>query len=860
MSVTYATGRNLASKSIPAANSSVYVPYERPSDWLELPTVGPTDQKFAGLIAVFDNDSNYVSLTASHSSTLSFSGNIGNGSNTGAGNIMSATQSPQPAVTVGMYLSNGTLPDGSLTVTAINTATFTATASGTTLTVTAMSSGTISRGMVINGYPVFISAFGTGTGGTGTYTLSGTATGSITSAQSFTVSASTPFISNTTIIASDGLQVDWGDGNVETFASGASRVWHQYDYAAISDTTISTLGYKQAIVTVTPPAGKNLLTFSLQTSVPVSNIITPSINWLDIIFGSPYLNGVSIGGNSLTNLFPMLEKSTWVSKASGYQPGQLYRNCWALQEPIFSESLNDFTGTSFWFGQCFKLRNAPELNLSNVTSMTGMFNLCYNLQYIPQYDTRKVTDMSTTFQGCTNLTSIPLFNTSNVTNFSQAFDSCRLLENIPYFNTYNATNMSSMFATCVSLKTIPQFDTSKVTTMASMFTGCANLKTIPFLNTSNVTTTYAMFSNCSSLETIPLIDTSKSTNTSTMFAFCSSLMSVPTLNTSNVANMQAMFNTCLSLPAVPTFNTGSSLNFNSMFNSCASLRGDIVIDRSTSIGNPNVSSMLAGATLVNSLTVSLPSGSSTNTTLSSTLNNARSIKSVNLGNCAGVTTTTSFVSSTNSLASLRVPNIPISISVGQTLLSKDALEILFYDLAPNATSQTVTISATPGATTPVTSTMVAGSSAGTFTIQVANTASFQEGMYVTNSVCFADSSVTYSNTNWTFTKTAHGLLNGEMVSFTGATFPTGITRYGIYYVVNRTSSTFQVSLTPGGSVVSFSTSGTTTMRNVFKINSIVDSTTMVLNAPITATTTATALSGRMLNTYIATLKNWTVTG
>lgn len=39
-------------------------PWVRPADWLPLPSIAPGDQIFAGLFAVFDQNPNYVALTA----------------------------------------------------------------------------------------------------------------------------------------------------------------------------------------------------------------------------------------------------------------------------------------------------------------------------------------------------------------------------------------------------------------------------------------------------------------------------------------------------------------------------------------------------------------------------------------------------------------------------------------------------------------------------------------------------------------------------------------------------------------------------------------------------------------------------
>lgn len=63
-----------------------------------------------------------------------------------------------------------------------------------------------------------------------------------------------------------------------------------------------------------------------------------------------------------------------------------------------------------------------------------------------------------------------------------------------------------------------------------------------------------------------------------------------------------------------------------------------------------------------------------------------------------------------------------------------------------------------------------------------------------------------------WTSSAHGLLNGDLIRFTnsGGTQPTGISLSTDYYVINKTTDTFQVSLTSGGSAVDMSDAGSGT--------------------------------------------------
>jgi hypothetical protein len=68
---------------------------------------------------------------------------------------------------------------------------------------------------------------------------------------------------------------------------------------------------------------------------------------------------------------------------------------------------------------------------------------------------------------------------------------------------------------------------------------------------------------------------------------------------------------------------------------------------------------------------------------------------------------------------------------------------------------------------------------------------------------------TPDHTTDTFGATGHGMSNGDRVVISATVLPTGIVNTYAYYVVNKTDNAFQVSLTSGGSVVTFSSNGTT---------------------------------------------------
>jgi surface protein len=364
-------------------------------------------------------------------------------------------------------------------------------------------------------------------------------------------------------------EVDWGDGNVDVVASNTTAE-HEYDYSTYdpTDSTLTTRGYKQAIITVTPVTGQ-LETANFQfrfTTTPAQNQVYAT-GFLDCILSMPNANtGQSIVFGGTTVRHSYVERFQLLN-------------------------LGNINNIQSMFQNCFLLQSVPLFNTSSVTTMNNMFQNCRSLQSVPLFDTSSVTTMINMFFNCTSLQSVPLFNTSTVTNMNDMFSICRSLQSVPLFDTSSVTNMQNMFQNCNSLQSVPLFDTSSVTTMSSMFDGCQSLQSVPLFDTSSVTNMQNMFQNCNSLQSVPLFDTSSVTTMSSMFSGCQSLQSVPLFDTSSVTNMGNTFVNCVSLDRTDIV-CPVSVNFNN----CQLSRTELVnifnnlVDRTaTTSANINIS-------------------------------------------------------------------------------------------------------------------------------------------------------------------------------------------------------------------------------------------------------------------------------
>jgi surface protein len=389
--------------------------------------------------------------------------------------------------------------------------------------------------------------------------------------------------------------VDWGDGTTTSHASNTTAE-HQYNYATYDtgNATLSTRGYKQAIIRITPATG-TLATFSSNFRYTGQNQVY-STGFLDVLLSMPSAtSGASISfiGGLVTNRY--MEQVHILNSGGMTSALSMFSVCNSLQSvPLFDTS--SVTNMSNMFNGCSTLQSVPLFDTSLVTIMQAMFNACPALQSVPLFVTSSVTNMQTMFQSCGRLQTLPLFDTSSVTSMFSMFSGCSSLETVPLFVTSSVTNMQTMFQSCGRLQTVPLFDTSSVTNMQGMFQNCTLLQSVPLFNTSSVTNMFVIFNGCGQLQTVPLFDTSSVTSMQAMFNGCNSLQSVPLFDTSSVTNMQQMFNACTALQEIPTFVTTNVINMTNFATNCNSMSKTNIICR-VSVNFSN--NQLSQAELVN---------------------------------------------------------------------------------------------------------------------------------------------------------------------------------------------------------------------------------------------------------------------
>jgi surface protein len=304
--------------------------------------------------------------------------------------------------------------------------------------------------------------------------------------------------------------VDWGDGVVEDVADNV-KAEHEYDYAAISNSTLTSRGYKQVIVTVTPQGAGNLTSINFQQRYTGQNQAYAT-GWLDVTGSFPNAGSgatITFGGSTVRQTY--VEQVTWVTIGGVTNCNSMFNSCYSLQSVSLFDTASVTTMVSM-FANCFLLQSVPLFNTASVTnSMTSMFFNCPSLQSVPLFNTANVTNMSTMFLSCSSLQSVPLFDTASVTSMASMFQSCTSLQSVPLFDTASVLDMSNLFNSCQVLQSVPLFDTALVTTMVNLFSSCLSLNAIPALSTASITTSSgadfaaAFASSCNSLDRCQMV-------------------------------------------------------------------------------------------------------------------------------------------------------------------------------------------------------------------------------------------------------------------------------------------------------------------------------------------------------------------
>jgi hypothetical protein len=270
-----------------------------------------------------------------------------------------------------------------------------------------------------------------------------------------------------TITAQGNYIVDWGDGSIENFASGATAT-HNYSFASIPSSTITPFGYRQAIIKVIPQAGASF--------TQIGNITGSS--FLDIAASGPNLVIQNIDNNLVLSALRLLCKITGQITLNGsLRYIDLDYNAFSLRTSLanvfasnralqYVSPFNTFAFTAFngMFSSCASLISFPDINLSNAINIASICSGCSSMVYFPptNFTGPAVLPNGAAFNGCNSLRSLTLTGFFDIQS-STTFAANSLLE----FPEINLSNQSINYSFASSIRRIKAFGGKTSVTFAN---------------------------------------------------------------------------------------------------------------------------------------------------------------------------------------------------------------------------------------------------------------------------------------------------------------------------------------------------------------------------------------------------------
>ena len=319
-------------------------------------------------------------------------------------------------------------------------------------------------------------------------------------------------------------EVDWGDGDVTTHTSG-SKAYKSVNWSGVSSSTLTSGGYRQSIVRITPQAGQQLTVFNGAQPI-TEDPLAPNSNVISIKMAGQNFNILSTAFST----FVCLEDFEFVGSNSATNMNNMFANCYNLKK-VYQLDTSSATNLSSLFVTCYNLLEVPQLNLASCTTFSSAFYNCTNLTYIPTIDLSNspLTNLNQSFRNCLKISKMPVKNTEKITNFLYTFSGMENMTSIEGITFSAATNLNSTFYLSYNLERIKPlaWPTNYVGSFNSTFNGCQRLVDITPFQTSGCTNFISAFRNCRKLTDLSWVDLSSAIEAQGVTNFMYSLKKPP---------------------------------------------------------------------------------------------------------------------------------------------------------------------------------------------------------------------------------------------------------------------------------------------------------------------------------------------
>lgn len=420
-SVAFDEYPNKISQITTGSGGDTPAPWVRPSDWLAMPSVSSSEQKFVGLFAIFDNQSNTATFRFT-GATYTVDWGDGNVQNFNSG--VQATHVYNYAdVSVGSISSRGYKQ----------------------VIVTVTSAGTIT------GLDLSLSA-------------TSNAGGSYKSQNWLDIVMSMPSLGNSFVMGSTTTHFPLCERvNIKSVSpSGTTASSLFQNFFSLQEIT-SAFKFSSG--------GSGFNTFRNCRSLRA----LPNFDFSALTGNGYTYSNMFSACSSLVSIPDTFPPAGAVTTPTSF--ANMFDSCDSLKEIPPSLGNVPCSSLSYAFAGCRSIKTIPPLNTSSATTVTYAFKGCNNLTSV-NISFGNATSASYCFADCISLSDVTITSSGSVTDFSNCFSNCFNLERINDFSCASAINVTSIFNTCYSLVATPSLNWSTVTSITTPFNGCYNLSKI----------------------------------------------------------------------------------------------------------------------------------------------------------------------------------------------------------------------------------------------------------------------------------------------------------------------------------------------------------------------------------------------
>jgi hypothetical protein len=417
--------------------------------------------------------------------------------------------------------------------------------------------------------------------------------------------------------AEGNYTVDWGDGTVEDYASG-DIAYHQYDFDNIElDGTLTSEGFKQAILTITPQEGNSLTLLDFGVEYPNVGVFLSGFK--DLAFSAPNLEVFSFANES-DPYNELLGYNLYTQSNGAGTPFSEYFTATANQTEYTLTAPTDYSqitvrnnSTAFYISPYdYSVSNSGVITFAEGVLEEGIeyfvqsraagyirdfeatiaqtsFDLNGEPIYLETLEVRNVTTNTLLVQGV-DYTATPHaelvgFGTGEIILDVPATEGhiYRIIAEVPgsaqYYRIPRLHYYAGSSRLTNSFNDLEQIyiGFNKVKNWYYRFFRCQQLKNIARLEVFSAICTDSMFEGCNSLRKIKNLVVSEVESASKMFYECKSL-TYAHFTEFNVCYSYSVFEYCRSLRYIKVDDFSKTIYAEYMFNKCVGLQYADLVD------------------------------------------------------------------------------------------------------------------------------------------------------------------------------------------------------------------------------------------------------------------------------------------